>query len=369
MYLTNNMSKEYLPNVMKRIGNDLKLLSKDPLDSEEIYYLYDDNDITEGYALIIGPEDTPYEGGFYFFKIKFPENYPIYPPQVEFLSTHNDIRFNPNLYTNGKVCLSIINTWSGPSWTPCNTLTSVLVSIKGLVLINDPLLNEPGYSNGSNKKTIDDYTDYIIYQNLLVGVLHFVDNLPIPISITYRDQFKNIVLDKFNKYSLNYIKIINKNLSKEGLNINTAYSCKCTLHYSSLKQKMIVKFHELFDKKLELPETDIIVDESNKEESKTISPILNKSIDKPVINPKDLELIDQNYSSDLNSDEEQNEKSKKIKYDYTTFCKNKKFKLNELRDIAIDLDILVFKEGKSGKLIKKNKEDLIKDIKEFLEKK
>jgi len=370
MYLTNNnMSKEYLPNVMKRIANDLKLLSKDPLDSEEIYYLYDDNDITQGYALIIGPEDTPYEGGFYFFKIKFPENYPIYPPQVDFLSTYNDIRFNPNLYTNGKVCLSIINTWTGPSWTPCNTLTSVLVSIKGLVLINDPLLNEPGYSNGSNKKTIDDYTDYIIYQNLLVGVLHFVDNLPIPISITYRDQFKNIVLDKFNKYSLNYIKIINKNLSKEGLNINTAYSCKCTLHYSSLKQKMIDKFHELFDKKLELPEIDIIVDESNKEESKTISPILNKSIDKPVINPNDLELIDKNYSSDLNSDEEQDEKSKKIKYDYNSFCKNKKFKLNELRDIAIDLDILVFKEGKSGKLIKKNKEDLIKDIKEFLEKK
>jgi ubiquitin-conjugating enzyme E2 Z len=349
------MSKEYLPNVMKRIANDLKLLSKDPLDSEEIYYLYNDSDITEGYALIIGPQDTPYEGGFYFFKIKFPENYPIYPPQVEFLSTYNDIRFNPNLYTNGKVCLSIINTWSGPSWTPCNTLTSVLISIKGLVLINDPLLNEPGYSNGNNKKVIDDYTNYIIYQNLLVGVLYFMDNIPVPLSIVgYRDKFKNIILDKFNKYSTNYIKIIDKNLDKEGLNINAPYSCKCTLNYLSLKQKFIEKYEELFDKKLELQNSDIKVENSNKDDSGILSTV-NDSVS------NDLHI-----SLD-NSEEEESETEKEEKEIIVDKLKTKKIKLNELREIANNLNILLFKEGKTGKMVKKNKLDLIKDIKEFIE--
>ena len=192
------MAKNYLPNVMKRIANDLKLLSKDPLDTEEIYYLYDDDDITVGYVLIIGPEDTPYVGGYYFFKIVFPENYPIYPPVVKYLSTYNNIRFNPNLYTCGKVCLSILNTWSGPSWTPCNTLTSVLVSIKALVLVKDPLLNEPGYSSGSDKKLIEEYNDFITYQNLLVGVLYFFDNIPIP-NEQFRDKFKTIMIEKFKK--------------------------------------------------------------------------------------------------------------------------------------------------------------------------
>jgi hypothetical protein len=28
------------------------------------------------------------------------------------------VRFNPNLYINGKVCLSLLGTWSGPSWNP-----------------------------------------------------------------------------------------------------------------------------------------------------------------------------------------------------------------------------------------------------------
>ena len=368
------MSKEYLPNVMKRISNDLKLLSKDPLDKEEIYYFYDDNDITEGYALIIGPEDTPYEGGFYFFKFRFPENYPIYPPQVEFLSTYHDVRFNPNLYVNGKVCLSIINTWNGPSWTPCNTLSSVLISIKGLVLINDPLINEPGYSSGNNKKLINEYTDYITYQNLLIGVLHFMDNIPIPSNITYRDRFKDIILEKFNKYSLNYIKIINKNLKNEGVFISTVYSLKCTLNYVSLREKIINKYQELFQKKLELPDmNDIDINKSTNNISidLPISPIdLPES---PHYSPESPEYSPESphYSpeSPKYSSESLPKFSKKDLYSLKISFSKNKLKLIELRDIAKDLDILIFKQGKSGKMIKKNKDELIKDIKEYLEKK
>ena len=61
------------------------------------------------HAIITGPFDTPYEGGLFHFLIRFPPNYPFSPPRVKFLTTGGGrVRFNPNLYQNGKVCLSIL---------------------------------------------------------------------------------------------------------------------------------------------------------------------------------------------------------------------------------------------------------------------
>lgn len=61
------------------------------------------------HALVTGPFDTPYEGGLFQFLIRFPPNYPFAPPRVKFLTTGGGlVRFNPNLYQNGKVCLSIL---------------------------------------------------------------------------------------------------------------------------------------------------------------------------------------------------------------------------------------------------------------------
>ena len=57
------------------------------------------------------------------------------------------IRINPNLYDNGKVCLSLLNTWPGVSnekWMPgASTMLQVLVSIQGLILNEKPYFNEP----------------------------------------------------------------------------------------------------------------------------------------------------------------------------------------------------------------------------------
>ena len=68
-------------------------------------------------ALIIGPADTPYANGCFLFDIFLPAEYPNTPPKVQFLTTGGGrVRFNPNLYDNGKVCLSLLGTWAGPSW-------------------------------------------------------------------------------------------------------------------------------------------------------------------------------------------------------------------------------------------------------------
>lgn len=59
------------------------------------------------------------------------------------------LRLNPNLYECGKVCLSLLGTWSGKqreNWIPGeSTMLQVLVSIQALILNADPFFNEPGY--------------------------------------------------------------------------------------------------------------------------------------------------------------------------------------------------------------------------------
>ena len=57
-------------DTIKRLAKDVKDIIKTPLTDNGIYYVHDENDILKGYALIIGPPDTPYSGGYYFFKFQ-----------------------------------------------------------------------------------------------------------------------------------------------------------------------------------------------------------------------------------------------------------------------------------------------------------
>ena len=97
-------------------------------------------------AAITGPAGTPYESGVFVFDLFFPLDYPQVPPKVTFLTTgHGTVRFNPNLYADGKVCLSLLGTYEGPRWTPGGSLHQVLVSIQGMILgVSHPIYNEPG---------------------------------------------------------------------------------------------------------------------------------------------------------------------------------------------------------------------------------
>jgi ubiquitin-conjugating enzyme E2 O len=94
-------------------------------------------------AAIEGPADTPYEGGLFVFDIYLPPSYPAAPPKAYYWAYGKYI--NPNLYECGKVCLSLLGTWSGPGWEKdTSTLLQLFVSIQGLILIEAPYCNEPG---------------------------------------------------------------------------------------------------------------------------------------------------------------------------------------------------------------------------------
>ena len=184
---------------IKRILSDIRDIKNDPV--ENIYISYDESNLQRIYALIIGPEGTPYEDGAYFFTLDFPETYPFSSPKAKFETINGQIRFNPNLYEGGKVCLSILGTWSGPPWSSVHTIKSVLLSIQSLMCEN-PITNEPGH----DKRLITDpssveYIEYIRYNNYSFALLHMLSNP------SFFPHFNDILREHFIK---NYGKFIEK---------------------------------------------------------------------------------------------------------------------------------------------------------------
>ena len=139
-------------NAIKRIiTKDIKEINKNKLNEQGIFIEFNEANILEAKAMIIGPEGSVYEGGILFFKIFFPKNYPYSPPDVCYIA-RNRVRIHPNLYTrhhktgHGKVCLSILGTWSGPKWTSIMDVSTIMLTIQSL-LDKNPLLHEPGVTN------------------------------------------------------------------------------------------------------------------------------------------------------------------------------------------------------------------------------
>ncbi|RCV23444.1 hypothetical protein SETIT_5G006600v2 [Setaria italica] len=134
----------------KRVQHDWKLLEKDLPASIYVRVAEDRIDLLR--AAIIGPKGTPYHDGLFFFDVHIPSSYPSGPPLVHYHS--GGLRINPNLYNCGKVCLSLLGTWTGngcEKWNPAqSTLLQVLVSIQALILNENPYYNEPGYEASAN---------------------------------------------------------------------------------------------------------------------------------------------------------------------------------------------------------------------------
>jgi ubiquitin-conjugating enzyme E2 Z len=129
------------PQAKRRLLRDIQMVQEKLMQEQGIWYHMDESNMTKGLALIQGPQGTPYEGCLFLFSIQFPSDYPFSPPKVFFLTTDGKTRFHPNLYVDGKVCLSILGTFSGPSWSGAQSLSSVLMSI--LSMFTNPNFESP----------------------------------------------------------------------------------------------------------------------------------------------------------------------------------------------------------------------------------
>lgn len=124
-------------------------------------------------VLITGPSDTPYANGCFEFDVFFPADYNTSPPYVNLLTTGNhSVRFNPNLYNDGKVellhcttlhvvmvnnayyfsqvCLSILNTWHGrpeEKWNPHTSSFLQVIEVEVTIWSSEIQLVHTGFAN------------------------------------------------------------------------------------------------------------------------------------------------------------------------------------------------------------------------------
>lgn len=163
---------------------DLCVVSQMLTDCLAISVAFRDENVRHVRAMILGPQKTPYEYGFFEFDVKFDNTYPSTPPKVNARTTNNGrTRFNPNIYAGGKVCLSILGTWHGElpgeDWSSAQGLESVLWSIQSL-MDNNPYGNEPGFEG---RETDDDvkknelYCAKIRHETVRVSVIQKIESI------------------------------------------------------------------------------------------------------------------------------------------------------------------------------------------------
>jgi len=238
------MSKDAIKRI---INKDMKEIHKMNLSELGIHINFNEEDMMKAVAIIIGPKDTPYENGILYLLIEFPTNYPFSPPKLGYLSSSR-YRIHPNLYVGkshdnhvGKICLSAINTWSGPKWTTVMHIGAILLSVKSL-LCNNPLHNEPGFEKEVGQR--NDYYNLIVEYDTYNHLIRKNGFEIHPLFLS----FKNIIEDHLKKEKDNILSRIDALCSKHpkpakiSLNI---YNIVMTIHCDQLKKEIIERFNKL----------------------------------------------------------------------------------------------------------------------------
>jgi ubiquitin-conjugating enzyme E2 Z len=201
----------------KRLIKDVREMIKNPLDEDGIYYKHDESNILEGYAYISGPSESQYVGGNYFFKFNFPSDYPHQPPKVQFMTNDGVTRFHPNMYRNGKMCLSVLNTWRGDQWTGCQSIRTILLTIIS-IMDKFPLLHEPGFT--MKHQDVEKYNKIILYRNIDYSVNNIIQNLSNE-DYMFNNLFKDNIVCEFKKKQPELLSILEKNKDEDSYGVKT----------------------------------------------------------------------------------------------------------------------------------------------------
>lgn len=112
-----------------RLSKELEDLHKNPPDRFCVGPI--DEDMFHWQGVLTGPEDSPYEGGLFKFRVTFPNDYPMSAPSVAFMVKV----YHPNVNAeSGAICLDIL----GKRWSASYTITEILMSISSLLTEPNP---------------------------------------------------------------------------------------------------------------------------------------------------------------------------------------------------------------------------------------
>ncbi len=117
--------------LMNRLKLDASIMNNQP--PENCSAGPENDNLLHWKGTIIGPINSPYEGGIFNLTIKFPNDYPFKPPKITF-----DTKiYHPNINKNGSICLDILKD----QWSPVLSVANVLLSICSL--LTDPNPDDP----------------------------------------------------------------------------------------------------------------------------------------------------------------------------------------------------------------------------------
>ena len=246
------------PIAKTRIMADRNLVKKDEKSYAEsdIYFSFDENQLNNEFKILtIGSRElnNPYFGGFFMFYGQFPDQYPFTPPHILAKTQGLNTRFHPNYYINGKCCLSILGTWSGPPWTSCQNLGTTSQHLKSL-FIDNPITQEPGWENCTEEKS-NLYNFLIEYRTLEVAVLNMLDIPPLGFEC-FIEKMEKTFLELYDKY---IVKIENFKKHEGKSYKSPIYDIKITINTIELMKRYSKKYKELSVKyNIEIKSTNVI---------------------------------------------------------------------------------------------------------------
>merc|ERR1719460_1481926 len=190
----------------------------------------EESDILHWRGMILGPPYTPYSLGLFHFDLKFPQDYPNSAPKVLITTTSGgQVRFNPNLYATGKVCLSILGTWraehSGEQWSAVQSSQSILLSIQSLM--NDaPYHNEPSFEADDGSGDVQRYNEKISHESVRVAVCEVMEDTVENRAVSSNGTsaaFATTRKQLFFMYYQVYLEIVKAAIEKKELRDGTAF--------------------------------------------------------------------------------------------------------------------------------------------------
>jgi ubiquitin-conjugating enzyme E2 Z len=226
------VSKETMMRLLKDV-RDMMTCSE-----SGIYYKHSETNMMIGYAMIVGPPDSLYAGGYYFYRFKFPPDYPHAPPLVEFLTNDGETRMHPNMYKNRRMCVSILNSWRGEQWSGCQSIRSILLTIMSL-LDDKPLLHEPGITD--KNQDYEAYHRIIQFKNYEFSMLHLLKSADVfrstIVDIEFHEQFYEHMRANFRQTHPRHLEKLSGLLEQNPLPVmlrtTHVYQLTATVNYAS----------------------------------------------------------------------------------------------------------------------------------------
>lgn len=114
---------------LMRLQKEYRTLCKEPV--PQCVARPSSNDILDWHYVLEGSEGTPFAGGYYYGKIKFPPDYPFKPPGISMTTP------NGRFMTQRKICLSM-SDFHPESWNPMWSVSSILTGLLSFMMDNSP---------------------------------------------------------------------------------------------------------------------------------------------------------------------------------------------------------------------------------------